>query len=94
MFVKIFHRDRAELIKDVPDFPIVIVQLASILDRHEQPIGLLTELAEVCLVVIAILKNEVDFAQVGGSNFIVGDVSGGQQGGNMKPDGDYHRVMS
>jgi hypothetical protein len=54
---------------------------------------LLTELAEVCFVVMAIFKNEVDFAQADGSNFIVGDVSGGKQSGNGKPDGDYHRVM-
>jgi hypothetical protein len=58
---------------------------------------LLTELAEVCLVVIAIPKNEEDFsrdfAQMGGRNFIVGDVSGCQQGGNMKQDGGFHRVM-
>ena len=67
------------------------------MDRHKQPIGLLTELAEVCLVVIAIPKNEVDFsgdfAQVGGSTFIVSDVSEGQQCGNGKPDSGFHRVM-
>jgi hypothetical protein len=58
---------------------------------------LITDLAEVCLVVMAIPKNEVDFsgnfAQVGGSNLIVGDVSGDQQGGNEKPNGGFHRFM-
>ena len=60
------------------------MQVAFIPDHHEPPSGLFTELAEVCLVVMAIPKIKKDFsgdfAQVGGSNFIVCDVSGGSAG--------------
>ena len=59
VFIKIFHGNGAQLVKDAPDLdPIISVGIASILGRHEKPIRLVTVLAQFGGIVMAITQHE------------------------------------
>jgi hypothetical protein len=91
LFVKIFHRHRAELMEDTPHFdPVVGVRIASIEGRYEQPIRLCAERVQVRRVVMAVPQHEADiggnFAQQGRSRLTISDIGGSQHGSQRKPD--------
>jgi len=72
VFIKIFHRDGTEFVKEASDFHAIIgVGIASILRGHQRPIRLVTVLVQVRGVVMEISQDETDigrnFAQEIGS---------------------------
>ena len=91
MFMKIFHRDGTQFVKDAPDFdPIVGVGITSIFGRHEEPIGLVTVLVQFRGVVMTIPQHETHFgghfAQEGRGRFTISDIGGSEQSREGKPD--------
>ena len=61
VFIKIFHGNGAQLVKDAPDLdPIISVGIASIRGGHEQTVSLLTVLTQVRRVVMAIPQDKTD----------------------------------
>lgn len=65
VFIKIFHRDGTEFVKEASDFHAIIgVGIASILRGHQLPIRLVTVLVQVRSVVMEISQGETD---IGGS---------------------------
>ena len=91
VLIKIFHGDRAELVKDAPHCdPIVDVRVASILGHHQQPVRLLAIFAQIRRVVMAIAQDEADFgrnfAQQSGSRLIVSNSGRGQDKSLGKSD--------
>ena len=96
VFIKNFHRNRTEFVKDPADFHSIIgMRVASILGGHQQPIGLRAVLAQVWRVVMAIAQHEADFgrnlAQQSGCRLAIGDIGGSQHRSNGKPDGGDDR---
>ena len=91
MFVKIFHRDGTQFVKDTSHLdPSIGVGVASVPGGHEQPISLLAERVQVGGVVMAVPQHEVDvdgnFAKPSGSRQAHGDIGGSQHRCNGKPD--------
>ena len=91
MLIKIFHRDGTQFVKDPSHFdPLVGVRVASILGRHQQPVCLLTVLAQFRRVVMTVTQDETDFgghfSQQIGRRVTIGDIGGSLHGSDRKPD--------
>jgi hypothetical protein len=92
VFIKIFHRDGTEFVKEASDFHAIIgVGIASILCGHQQPIRLVTVLVQVRGVVMEISQDETyiggNFAQQSRSRLTIGDIGRSQHRRDGKPDG-------
>jgi len=91
VFIKIFHRDRTEFVKDPSDFhPLIGVGIASIVRGHQQPVSLLTLLAQVGCVVVQITQDEPNFcgnfSQQIRCRLTIRNVGGSQHSGHRKSD--------
>jgi hypothetical protein len=91
VFMKIFHRDGTEFVKDASNFHALIgVGIVSILGGHQQTISLLTRLIQVRRVGMTISQDEAhvggNFSQQSGSRLTISNIGGSQHSGNGKPD--------
>ena len=96
VFIKIFHGDGTELMKDASHLDAIIpMRIASIFGRYQQTVISLTEHMEFRGVVMAISQHEADFggnfAQQIGGRLTISDIGRSEHCGHRKPDRRNHR---